>query len=371
MLKRLFQLIALIITTLGSAALYRWWHIRQKRRPAPMPLSLIRQVPEDITLSRPTLDSLRIHWQRQSHQTQIHLRPMAATKSKAQKQTVHDVNTLIMNGLNPQIRYMAEITFDDNSCHKVAERIVPLKTVPNFRDMGGYPTKDGYRIRWNRVYRASRLSNLSHEDSQTLINMGIQLVCDLRTADEVKHEPDKLPDGVKFLHLPAETTANRWLALYRMMFVPDYLPNLLLNAYCHVIIDENPQIFTQIFHQLADANNYPVVLHCAAGKDRTGIATALIYSLLGVADDVIIADYTQSNIYYEFFRDTTQRVMLQLQFFGISESDFDYLLIADGDLMQKTLQHIRTKYGSIETYLTSIAAVDSTTLDRVKKNLLE
>ena len=370
MLKRALQLLLIATAATITTAFLRWWHIRRNRQPAPNALSLIRPIPETITLLRPQPDTLIINWQYPSQQTQIVLHSVG-TSSETQQQVINNAQTVTFTGLHPTQRYGVEITFDDRHCIQVAERIIPLQSVPNFRDIGGYTTQDGQQVRWHRVYRASRLSNLSPADFEALGAMGIQLVCDLRTEDEVKHEPDKLPQGIRFSHLPAQSTANRWVELGRMMFTADYLPNLLLNAYTRVMLDQNPQVFTQVFQQLADADNYPLILHCAAGKDRTGIAVALIYSLLGIPDEVIIADYTQSNVYYEFFRDTTQRVMLQLEKFGVTKSDFDYLLIADGVLMQKTLHYIRDKYGSAEHYLLSMAGVDSATLEQVKKNLLE
>jgi protein-tyrosine phosphatase len=370
MLKWALQLLLITATAIIGTAFLRWWHIRRTRQPAPQALSLIRPISEAVTLLRPKPDTLTVNWHYQSQQTHIVLHSIGKSSDSVQ-QIVHNVQTVTFTGLHPTQRYLVEITFDDKHCVEVAERIVPLKSVPNFRDIGGYSTREGQQVRWHRVYRASRLSNLSPDDLEALGAMGIQLVCDLRTEDEVQHEPDKLPEGVRLIHLPAQSSANRWVELGRMMFTADYLPNLLLNAYCKVMLDQNPQVFRQVFQELANADNYPVILHCAAGKDRTGIAVALIYSLLDVPDEVIIADYTQSNAYYEFFRDTTQQVMLQLQRFGVTKNDFDYLLIADGELMQKTLQYIRDKYGSVEHYLMSAAGVDSTTLEQVKKNLLE
>lgn len=372
MLKRVIQWTAIITAALSGAALLRWWMIRQYRTPAPLPLSLLQQPQEDAILLRTTPDSITISWNRESNTTKIALRQMAAgVESEPIPYLASGTQSITIERLQPDSRYMAEVIFEDGSHINIAERHVPLKSVPNFRDIGGYRTTDGRYVRWNRIYRASRFSNLSPEDAQTLVNMDIHLICDLRTSSEVVAEPDNIPDSIQFLHLPAESTANRWIELTRMMFDAAYLPNLLLNAYRTVMIDQNPQIFAEIFHRLADEQNYPLVIHCAAGKDRAGITTALILSFLGVPDEVIIADYTLSNAHYEFFRETTQKVMLQLQVFGVSERDFDYLLIADGRIMQQALQHIHERYGTVENYLLSAAKVDKATLEQVKRNLLE
>jgi protein-tyrosine phosphatase len=372
MLKRVIQWTALITAALSGAAFYRWWSIQRYRTRPPLPLSLLQQPQEDILMLRTTPDSITISWNRESNTTKIALRHVHAGQlSEALHYIASGAQSITIEGLQADNRYMAEVTFEDGNTIKVAERHVPLKSVPNFRDIGGYRTQDGKHVRWNRVYRASRFSNLSTEDAQTLTNMGIHLVCDLRTKGEVVAEPDKLPDGIQHLHLPAESSANRWLELGRMMFDAEYLPNLLLNAYRTVMIDQNPQIFAEIFRRLADEQNYPMVIHCAAGKDRAGIITAMILSFLGVPDEVIIADYTLSNHHYEFFRTTTQKVMLQLQMFGVSERDFDYLLIADGRLMQQALEHVHEHYGTVENYLITAAGVDRATLEQVKRNLLE
>lgn len=161
-----------------------------------------------------------------------------------------------------------------------------------------------------------------------------------------------------------------WLALARLLFQAGFLENFLLDFYQRVMIEENPQIFASLFQHMADEQSLPMVIHCAIGKDRTGISIALLLAALGVPDDVIVADYSLSNHYYDFFKEATRKTLAQLRIMGLSESDFDYLLIADSAVMQETLDYVRDKYGSIENYLFSRVGISPETRDAVRRNLL-
>ena len=251
------------------------------------------------------------------------------------------------------------------------KRVIPLKSVPNFRDIGGYPTNDGYVTRWMRVYRSSALDNLSVEDSKTLEDLGVTLLCDVRTIEEHQAHPDIVPDSMEVINFAPSSDDSIWIALTRLLFQAGFLENLLSDLYQRVMIDNNPQVFKGIFEKIADSDNLPIVIHCAAGKDRTGITIALLLAYLGVDDETIVADYTLSNHHYEFFKQATRKNLAQLRLMGLTEADFDYLLIADGDIMQATLDYIRNKYGSIEDYLKNYVGLPDDTLNAIRDNLLE
>ena len=371
MLKRLFQLSLLLS---GTAGLIAWWrlnHIRRNRMPAPQAQSLIRNPDTEISLRRDG-DTLCVEWSAKSSRAEIYLSD--ASRDTSQKQAVAIVehqNVALLHGIYEATRYQVEVRLDNGRVLKQIERILPLKSVPNFRDIGGYPTKDGYAIRWNQVYRSSALDNLSVEDSKHLEEIGIQLLCDVRTIEEYQSHPDKVPDSMTVMNFAPASDDNVWIVLARLLFQAGFLENLLLDLYQRVMIEDNPQVIKGIFEQLADADNFPIVIHCAAGKDRTGITIALLLAFLGVADETILADYTLSNHYYDFFKLATRKSLAQLRIMSLTESDFDYLLIADGRIMQDTLNYVRDTYGSIESYLINHADISGGTLQAIRDNLLE
>ncbi|NJN54410.1 MAG: tyrosine-protein phosphatase [Anaerolineae bacterium] len=187
------------------------------------------------------------------------------------------------------------------------ERFLPLQGGVNFRDIGGYETADGRAIRAGQVYRAGVLSHLTPTDQQLLGSLGIRLVCDLRTASEVQKRPDKLPNNpeCQWRHLPAESLERsaRWRGLTAMLFNRAELENLMDEGYTRVMIDDNALLIGQVLRLLADAHNRPIIIHCSAGKDRTAVIIALLLHILGIPQEIILADYTLSNTHYHKYRD--------------------------------------------------------------------
>ncbi len=169
----------------------------------------------------------------------------------------------------------------DKTVTVVSERVLPLERGSNFRDLGGYTTTDGRRVRWGRIYRSGAMPLLSEQDYSKLSKLKIASIIDLRSTDERQIAPDELDDrtGAMFLSndyslrkLMAGMTTGNGEYLYRGMgksLAPQY---------------------RTIFRRLL-ANDGATLYHCSAGQDRTGVASALILSALGVARETILADY--------------------------------------------------------------------------------
>lgn len=348
----MLAILTLFLGFVAALALSSFW--RRARIPAPLPQSLIVEPDEPIRLRRNDLypDRLSILWGKTARNVTITLygrnlqRPEREITASAER-----VDGVRVGGLDPRTRYMANVRIDGATPVTVYERDIPLGQIPNFRDLGGYYTQDGRQVKWNHVFRASSLHKLSDDDHATLRRMGVQLVCDLRTHEEVNDMPDHLPPQLQYLHLPATNSDNRYFQIVRLLLDPRFLPRLLPDLYTRVMIDENPQVFRQFFERLTQPENYPLIVHCAAGKDRTGIASAMLLRLLGVPDDTIIADYSLSNRAYEYFWESSRVVMQQLNLLGIRDRDFDYLLISDPDVMRATLRHLDERYGGVGAYL--------------------
>lgn len=165
----------------------------------------------------------------------------------------------------------------------------------NVRDLGGFLTKDGKTVRWQKLYRADALCALAEEEWKILSEKGVRTVVDLRSLYETETMPDRVPDGISWVHCPlqaenldfqnADTGA---LAAFRRSMAESYTdmvtktPQLLANALCTVA---------------NGVKNGAVIFHCTAGKDRTGVLAASILHLLGVYDADILADYMVSELY--------------------------------------------------------------------------
>lgn len=171
-----------------------------------------------------------------------------------------------------------------------ARRSVALDGVHNFRDLGGYPALGG-TIRWGLVYRADGLGRLTADDVATLRQRGLGAVIDLRTDTELT-ERGRYPvdqHDVAFHHLPV--LDQTWQAAD--VPVVDNAHDFLIWAY-HDMLRAGSDKIARALILIADPAMTPVVFHCAAGKDRTGLVAAMLLSVLGVPDDYIAADYAKT-----------------------------------------------------------------------------
>jgi protein-tyrosine phosphatase len=169
-------------------------------------------------------------------------------------------------------------------------RVLALDGCVNFRDLGGYRTRDGRRVRWRRLFRADGLNRLSEADRQLLTGLGVATVIDLRTVDEAaargRFPVDLVP--VRYLDLP----------LTDVLPSAEELPSwreasYVASRYTEMVTAGGPAL-TLAIEALAGEGSLPAVFHCSAGKDRTGVLAALVLAFLGVPDETIVEDYVLS-----------------------------------------------------------------------------
>ncbi len=169
-------------------------------------------------------------------------------------------------------------------------RRLPLAGCVNFRDLGGYPTLDGQRVRWRRLFRADGLARLHEADLALLGELGLATVIDLRTVGELEGRGsfphDVVP--VDYHHLPLTDVLPPPEDLHRYG-EPDFV-----TARYRQMFDEGSGSIATAVRVLASPDALPAVFHCSAGKDRTGVVAALVLGFLGVPREVIVEDYALS-----------------------------------------------------------------------------
>ena len=178
-------------------------------------------------------------------------------------------------------------------------RFIPLEGVHNFRDFGGWAAKNGQKVRTGLLFRSGHLSRASKADQAKINALGLQTLADLRQPSEREREPNILPDPA-----PAtifETAHGGYEDAPHLAFLREgnltvqSVHNYMLSAYQR--IPEEPhhrRIFADLFKQLRHGD--PVLIHCAAGKDRTGILAALILLSVGVDRNQVYEDYMLTNV---------------------------------------------------------------------------
>jgi len=211
-------------------------------------------------------------------------------------------------------------------------RHLPLDGTRNVRDVGGYPTADGRQTRWRTLLRSDELTRLPAHAVDELRELGLRQVIDLRWPDELELSPNVFaadPD-VRYQHIA--------------LLVDDPTPHSgLAGMYRHVLDERLPQL-VEVVRALLEPGGLPAVIGCAAGKDRTGITIAVLLSLCGVADDVIVGDYEVSAGYFAIPNDT------------IPTGDWrHHPLIVDSppEFMASSLDHLRDVHGGARALLRS------------------
>jgi protein-tyrosine phosphatase len=223
-------------------------------------------------------------------------------------------------------------------------RVVDLEGCFNFRDLGGYRGVDGRLTRWRTLFRADGLYRLSPSDLERLAGFGLRTVIDLRTAAELEQRgrPEWLEPAPRFHHLPMmDVLPER--SKYAEWARPDHVAEQYID-----MLEGGRQTVTTALEVLCDPASYPVVAHCMAGKDRTGILCALVLGLVGVPDDVIISDYTLS-------ADGMKRMLAWLeeaypdQAAELSKSAAA-IVAASPETMGMFLEDFRRKHGGFEEF---------------------
>jgi len=173
-------------------------------------------------------------------------------------------------------------------------RLVPLRGSFNFRDLGGYPGRGGRTTRWGRLYRSDALHELTGDDVAVLRRLGLRTVIDLRTDRELDRSGRGAlgPEPVAFHHLAVvrEGVAGSPAAEGEALAAPAPPGDDLAERYLWYL-EVGREALVEALTLMGADGHYPLVFHCAAGKDRTGVLAALVLEILGVGRDDIVADY--------------------------------------------------------------------------------
>jgi protein-tyrosine phosphatase len=223
---------------------------------------------------------------------------------------------------------------------ELPSRHLNLQGASNFRDLGGYAAKDGRTVRWRQLFRSNHLGHLTEDDIKAVRGLGVKSAFDFRGADERKAAACVLEE-VKVHSLPIEPTvvaALRARLQARALSSGDAL-EIMRESY-RGYVRLNTHSFRELFTNLIE-DSAPLVIHCTAGKDRTGFAVALLLHALGVPEQVISEDYLLTNRFY--CRDPNSAPDLPAdvrQAIGSVEASF----LAAG------FEAVATQYGDLESY---------------------
>jgi protein-tyrosine phosphatase len=264
------------------------------------------------------------------------------------------------------------------------KRQVRLDGQSNFRDIGGYRTVDGKTVRWGQVYRSGELPRLSDSDVNRLDTLRLATVANFLTEDEIDARgKDRLPEGINEVPLPISGEAEQDLAkvVLEARQTADFskVP-VELNAEVHRLLtgDAAREQYATLLRLAANPANRPLVFHCSHGVHRTGTATAILLSALGVPWETVREDYLLSNVYRK--EEAEKRVAdlraMAAERQGIPPDQVDMtnikaFYILEGSYIDATRDEILKQYGSMDEYLHRGLGLSDSEIKRLRDELLE
>lgn len=259
----------------------------------------------------------------------------------------------------PGERFYFFLEGEDGSVLTAASRGMEIAGVENFRDLGGYPAQDGRTVKWGRFFRGGPLYGLNDQERAAVAGLGLKKLFDYRTKREAEQAPDTVPAGAEHIRLCAVPREERFMQfadrdmrthLKTIQTAADAQASYRLFAELYAAMPFDNEAFRQMLSALDDPKGVPFLQHCAAGKDRTGVGSALLLLALGVEEKIAVEDYLLSRI----FREAVNSLLLQ----KLAREDITpaaltmtaRMMTVSEDLILSALDAIRAKYASYEAF---------------------
>ncbi|MFI0737538.1 tyrosine-protein phosphatase [Streptomyces sp. NPDC021100] len=241
------------------------------------------------------------------------------------------------------------------------DRHLTFERLHNFRDLGGYPTRDGAVVRWGRLYRSDSLGKLAGADLERFLELGVGTVIDLRypweidAAGRAPEHPSYTWHNLSIEHRPYDQAA----------LGPDVAPGpYLAERYLEVAHDGAAEL-RRALDVIAEPGEGAVVFHCASGKDRTGLLAALLLILLGVEEADAVEDFTLTA------RATERLVADWRAGHPGRELTWPGYGTAPADVMRLSLDGLARRHGSVHAYAAGVLGVDDALVTALRRRLLE
>ena len=256
----------------------------------------------------------------------------------------------------------------------LAERQLSLQGTPNFRDLGGYETQDGRRLRWGKLYRSSKLSSLTNADINYVQRLGVTLICDFRQVVEQELEPTTLGDESSpiLASLPVVPGSSESFIenLHNGIIAVRDAAGFMEKINRDFVANQLPR-YAEMF-QLLLAGDQQLLIHCASGKDRTGFGAALILDVLGVSEEAIVDDYLLTNKYLPV-EEEVERLSKEFSDHtgsAVSEEVLRPMLEVRPEYIKACFEEIKKRYESKEHFFESALDLDKSKVAHLKDRYL-
>ncbi|MEX1669363.1 tyrosine-protein phosphatase [Zhongshania guokunii] len=257
-----------------------------------------------------------------------------------------------------------------------ALRKLTFDNMHNFRELGGYTTTDGMQIKWGMVYRADKLAGLSEQDQYFLERLKLRKIIDFRSDEERFEAPHTLLANSAIEIAPHPVTVEA--AQIEKVTARLVEENVNAEDMALFLIEANREMierFTPVYkkwlHSLLEDGSFPQVFHCTAGKDRTGLAAALLMRILGVPNELIMQDYLATNHYTAKRVERIVHHVIETTLHQINQDVVRTLFKVQTRFLNEAFLTIDEEYGDFATYLETGLGFGEAQCARLRELLLE
>jgi len=330
-------------------------------------------ISEAVHIWREPDGDYHIEWQASHPGTQVTVEPLCAQGSVEAHYSEEPLPRARLSGLQPATRHYFRLRDQHGTEVLSTERKFGMQGTPNFRDFGGYRSADGRQVKWGYLFRSGQLSSLSKQDVDLLASLDLDLVCDFRRAEEQQNDPSRLPRErrPKIVSLPiipgsnsrffeeAENQLGGRAAMYDFM--------LEINR---DFAEAQTATYARMFSEILEVDDARFLVHCAAGKDRTGFAAALVLAALGVPRDVIMRDYMLTSRFFKPMQEI-DRLKRKYEMDHMDAESILPMLEVHEDYLARALGIIEQNYASMAAYLEEALGVGPAELAELRGRYLD
>jgi protein-tyrosine phosphatase len=309
---------------------------------------------------------------------QVVVEPLADEPHEIEHYRQDDAPRARVSGLPQGNRHFFRLRDQHGNEVLATERKLGMEGTPNFRDFGGYRTGDDRQVKWGFLFRSGQLSQLSDRDIDLLASLGLDLVCDFRRVEEQESDPSRLPgEGrPKIASLPIIPGSNsRFFEEAEkqgggaMQFGREAMYEFMKEIN-RDFAEGQRETYARMFREILELERARFLVHCAAGKDRTGFAAALVLLALGVPQDAVMRDYMLTGRFFQPQREM-QRLKRKYAMEQVDSEAVLPMLEVHEDYLAQALSSIEENYGSAENYLAEALGVGPAELSELRGRYLD
>lgn len=245
------------------------------------------------------------------------------------------------------------------------EKVIQIKKVTNFRTVGNIKNADGRTLKEGKLYRSAHLHKLKKRSFNDFEKLGIKEIIDLRNSKEIAEKPDELPSESVYKNFSAFEDEGDQLAQAKKLVLKGKVnasdaDKRMIDFY-REYVTENPEMIKRIITEILESKD-PILYHCTAGKDRTGITTALILTILKFDKETIYKEYLLSNNYRKDLVQKRLRLANTLHFLypKMDLQVLEKLSWVEKSYLDAAFEEIHKKYGSTDAYIQQVLGISDT-----------